>query len=206
MPLPAPQPEHKIQTPPPEQRFDQFAQTENVSREAKPNFVRPTEMPTPAEQPTTPAETDAAERPVEFAPTLETAHTSLEKSEGFLDETIAKLRSVLKSKKKKNLTLPQVKDEATVQIERIMEEGLNDAYQELTLIQRQEFKIKGEATAWQIRNLLKQAHVKIKKIFQLLVEWLRLLPGINRYFLEQEAKIKADKIIGLKARGTLGKK
>ena len=91
-----------------------------------------------------------------------------------------------------------MRDELTVQIENIMEAGLADAYRVLTPVQQQEFKIKGEQTAWEIRALLKQAHVKIKKIFKLLVSWLRILPGVNRLFLEQEAKIKADQIMALK--------
>jgi len=78
-----------------------------------------------------------------------------------------------------------------------MEEGMADAFKELNTIERQEFKIRGEQTALQIRELLKATHVKIKKIFRLLFEWLKMLPGINRFYLEQEAKIKADKIISL---------
>ncbi len=73
-----------------------------------------------------------------------------------------------------------------------------DAFRELTPIQKQKFKIKGEETAWEIRKLLKATHVKIKKIFRLILEWLKMLPGVNRFFLEQEAKIKTDKIITLK--------
>lgn len=117
--------------------------------------------------------------------------------EGFLDEAIAKLRQTLRGRKSKPTSVPQVRDELSVQIENIMAEGLTDAYSELTPVQQQEFKIKGEQTAWKIRVLLKQTKIKIKKIFQLLLEWLKLLPGINRLFLEQEAKIKADKIITL---------
>jgi hypothetical protein len=30
------------------------------------------------------------------------------------------------------------------------------------------------------------------------LQWLKLLPGVNRFFLEQEAKIKTDRIIHLK--------
>ena len=78
-----------------------------------------------------------------------------------------------------------------------MEEGLSDAFRVMTPIQKQEFKIAGEKTAFEIRQLLRATKIKIKKIFQLLLGWLRLLPGINRYFLEQEAKIKADKILAL---------
>lgn len=94
-------------------------------------------------------------------------------------------------------TLTQV-DPVTAQIEKIMEEGIGEAYQELTPVQKQQFKIKGEETARNIKTLLQSTKVKIKKIFSLLLEWLKLLPGVNRFFLMQEAKIKTDKILGLK--------
>lgn len=118
--------------------------------------------------------------------------------ENFLDSAITNLRAALRtSKKKPTLVQPRVRDEITLKVEHIMEEGLADAYRALTPLQQQEFKIKGEETAWKIRDLLRETHVKIKKIFRLLIEWLKILPGINRFFLEQEAKIKADRIISL---------
>ena len=104
----------------------------------------------------------------------------------------------MKKKKKKKTVIPTVKDEFTLRVEKIMEEGLGDAYKELTTVQKQEFKIKGEETAWKIRELFKKTHVKVKEVFRLLVEWLRILPGVNKFFIEQEAKIKADKILTLK--------
>lgn len=93
---------------------------------------------------------------------------------------------------------PIVRDQLTTQVEKIMEEGLRDAYRALTSVQQQEFRLKGEETARKIRDLLKSAQVRVKKIFRLILAWLKLLPGVNRFFLEQEAKIKADKIIALK--------
>lgn len=90
------------------------------------------------------------------------------------------------------------KDPITVQIEKIMEEGIGEAYQELTPVQKQQFKIKGEETANQIKLLLHATKIKVKKIFTLLLEWLKLLPGVNKFFLMQEAKIKTDKILGIK--------
>lgn len=120
------------------------------------------------------------------------------KEEGFLDETISGLKEKLRKKKKAPKSIPQLRDEMTIKIEHVMQEGLNDAYRELTPVQQQEFKIKGEKTALEIRQLLKRGHVKMKTIFKLLVEWLKLLPGVNRFFIEQEAKIKADKIVGFK--------
>jgi len=123
-----------------------------------------------------------------------------DKEEGFLDETIEGLKTKLRRpQKQKPTNIPQFRDELTVKVEKIMEEGLVDAFKELDTIEREEFKMKGEETAYQIRELLKATHVKIKKIFRLLFSWLKLLPGINRFYLEQEAKIKADKIMSLKA-------
>ncbi len=106
-----------------------------------------------------------------------------------------KPRLRLPSFKKTPKIINTTKDAITIRVENIMQEGLADAYQKLSPIAQQEFKIKGEETAGAIRELLKSAHVKAKKIFHLIYNWLRLLPGVNRFFLEQEAKIKTDKII-----------
>ncbi len=121
-----------------------------------------------------------------------------EEKEGFLDDTIDALKQKLKMSKKKPTQIPQVRDELTLKVENLLEEDLKDAYKEMTPVQQQEFKIKGEKTAFEICELLRRGKVKVKKIFMLILEWLKLLPGVNRFFLEQEAKIKADKIIALK--------
>ena len=121
-----------------------------------------------------------------------------EKPDGFLDDTIDALKQKFKMSKKKPTQIPQTRDELTIKVENLMEENLQDAYKEMTVVQQQEFKIKGEKTAFEIRELLRRGKVKVKKIFMLILEWLKMLPGVNRFFLEQEAKIKADKIIALK--------
>lgn len=115
-----------------------------------------------------------------------------------LDGSIDKLKSKIRMPKRKPETMPQVRDEIAINIENIMEEGLQDSFLQLSPTEKQEFKIKGEKTALEIRSLLKSTRVKARQIFKLLVEWLQMLPGINKYFLEQEAKIKADKIITMK--------
>lgn len=94
--------------------------------------------------------------------------------------------------------IPAAKDPITVRIEKIMENGLGDAYSRLSPVAKQEFKIKGEITAEKIRDLLRATHVKAKKILRLILEWLKILPGVNKFFLEQEAKIKTDRIVALK--------
>lgn len=121
-----------------------------------------------------------------------------QKKEGFLEESIGALKDKLRISKKKPIVIPQVKDQLTVDIENIMEEGLKDAFNELNTIQKEEFKIKGEETAIQIRNIMRQAKIKAKAIIKLLIAWLKMLPGVNRFFIEQEAKIKADKIMALR--------
>ncbi len=58
-----------------------------------------------------------------------------------------------------------------------------------------EFREKGEETRSRIRVLVGSAKVNAKKIFHLIRGWLKTMPGVNRFFLEQEAKIKTDKIL-----------
>ena len=87
------------------------------------------------------------------------------------------------------------KDRLLQDIESAMQDGLEDAYRQLPPNKRAEFKVRGEKTAASIRVLLQAAHTNFKKIFQLLFDWLKLLPGVSRFFLEQEAKIKTDKIL-----------
>ena len=123
---------------------------------------------------------------------------TIEESKGFLEEALSGLRKKLKKQKKSQKTIPQVRDQVVLQIEKIMENGLEDSFREMTPIQKQEFKIEGEKAAIEIRTLLRSTRVKIKKVFQILLSWLSLLPGINNFFLEQEAKIKADKIMAIR--------
>lgn len=103
-------------------------------------------------------------------------------------------------KKPKNIPLPRkiVKDPTMMKVEKIMEEGLKESYEKMSPIAQQEFKIKGEETAEKIGQLLKKTHIQVKKIFALIFEWLKMIPGVNYFFLEQEAKIKTDKILALK--------
>lgn len=155
-------------------------------------FASPKEQPAFLEQHSLPQEFESTKQENEPQP------TQVQKEERFLDETIEGLKKTFGMAKNKRGKIPQVRDEIAVKVEHIMEEGLADAFMELSTIERQEFKIKGEQTALQIRELLKTATVKVKKIFQLIFAWLSILPGINRFFLEQEAKIKTDKIVSLK--------
>jgi hypothetical protein len=83
------------------------------------------------------------------------------------------------------------------QIEHVLEEDLGDIFHSLNHTDQQLFKQRGEQTAASITRLLEKPKVSAKKIVALIRRWLRFIPGINQFFLEQEAKIKADKIISL---------
>ncbi len=84
------------------------------------------------------------------------------------------------------------------QIESILANGLADLYIKMPADKQQEFKLAGEQTAHKINSLLDQAKVKIKEIIDLIRKWLLIIPGVNKFFLEQEAKIKADEVMRLK--------
>lgn len=135
------------------------------------------------------------------APTeSETKETNESKETKTQQEEIQKTKSGIqqqKQTKQTQQTQTQQKDDLTQEIESILEKGLEDAYQEMTPVQQQEFKIKGEETAKKIRDLIQAGKAKVKKIFELIFEWLKALPGVNKFYIEQEAKIKADKVAKL---------
>ena len=141
------------------------------------------------------ADFDVKETP-EKAKTKEISEKEPEKKEEIKKETEKKL--LFRKPRVPVLPIQRTKDEIEIKVEKIMEEGLKEAFEKMSPIAQQEFKIKGEETAEKISQLLKKTHVKVKKIFALLFDWLKMIPGVNFFFMEQEAKIKADKIMALK--------
>ncbi len=89
----------------------------------------------------------------------------------------------------------QQTDRLEEEIEDILEEDLKELYLAMPPQAQAEFRAKGEQTRSKIRELVRAARVNAKKIFQLIRDWLKMIPGVNRFFLEQEAKIKTDKIL-----------
>ena len=90
---------------------------------------------------------------------------------------------------------PPQKDEFTSQIETILQADLTDLFLALPEDKRFSFKAEGEKIAQQIRVLVDETVVKAKTIYELIKAWLKKLPGVNKFFLEQEAKIKTDRIL-----------
>lgn len=90
------------------------------------------------------------------------------------------------------------KSEDQKKVESILSDGLADLYSNLPDNRKAEFKQKGEQTASQIVTLLQAAKVKVGKVVDLIKGWLTMIPGVNKFFLEQESKIKADRLLEYK--------
>jgi len=93
---------------------------------------------------------------------------------------------------------PQSKSERLQAIESALAGGLEEIYGQLDAPTRQLLKIEGEKTATQIEILLEQGKDVAKKILHLIRAWLHRIPGVNKFFLEQESKIKTDRIMAMK--------
>jgi len=83
-------------------------------------------------------------------------------------------------------------------IQNVMQENIIELYSQMPPAEQKKFKEEGVRTAQNIKTLLGQVKVNVKKIVELLRRWLSRLPGINKYFLEQESKIKLDKLLAIK--------
>lgn len=87
-----------------------------------------------------------------------------------------------------------VKDEVTVEVEKVLEEGLGNFYAQLPTTAKQKFKDKGEQASNEIAAMVRGLKLNFKRALRLIRDWLLTIPKVNRFFLEQEAKIKVDKL------------
>ena len=101
-------------------------------------------------------------------------------------------------KKPKGIEPTLAKTKEVIEIEHILEKDLKNVYFKLKEADKVTFKQKGEETAIKIEQILQKTKVKTKEIFKLIMEWLKVIPGINRLFIKQEAKIKTAEIMKLK--------
>ncbi len=111
---------------------------------------------------------------------------------------LEKIGEAFRSNKKTDISLSSSDLIRQKQIDAILSEGLNDIFLSMDVKQQKIFREEGEKATTKINLLLNSAKVKLKNIIDLIKNWLKLIPKVNPYFLEQEAKIKADKIIKLK--------
>jgi hypothetical protein len=84
------------------------------------------------------------------------------------------------------------------EIDQILSDGLKEIYINMSPEKQRQFRQVGEQTVKVINGMLGETKVKVNKIITLIRSWLSLIPGVNKFFLEQETKIRVDKIIKLK--------
>ena len=84
------------------------------------------------------------------------------------------------------------------EIDAFLSDGLSETFLAMSPDKQKIFKEEGEKTAKKINILLDATKINLNKIVDLIRRWLSLITGVNRFFLDQEAKIKADKIIKIK--------
>jgi hypothetical protein len=82
-------------------------------------------------------------------------------------------------------------------IELILSEDMMDQFKAMSPEDQAQFKAKGEETVSKLIVLMHKTAIKAKEVLKLIVGWLRFIPHVNKYFLEQESKIKTDKILEL---------
>jgi len=90
------------------------------------------------------------------------------------------------------------KDEEVRRVEAILEQDLSDIYFSMPPAAQAEFKARGEETAIKIVALLHKTKVKAAEIFRLIFEWLKIIPGVSKIFIKQEAKIKTARVLKIK--------
>lgn len=89
----------------------------------------------------------------------------------------------------------QQQDAVTLEVEKILEEDLGDLYASLPEDAKPIFKRKGEEVAQQIAAMVRNLKVEVSRVIRVIRDWLLTIPKVNRFFLEQEAKIKTDMLI-----------
>lgn len=146
------------------------------------NIVKPEATPQPAGFEVAP------ERPVEQIPQMP--------SEGKIEEERREIGGIAQPAP---VVVPQAKNPVLERIEDILEEDLEQIYFQMPPQKQAEFNKVGEETATQINQLLQGVRIQARKILDLIIRWLKIIPGINKYFLEQEAKIKTDELLKLRS-------
>ena len=59
------------------------------------------------------------------------------------------------------------------------------------------FRKKGEEAAHEISEMVRRLKLEVSKVVRLIRDWLLAIPNVNKFFLEQEAKIKTDRLVDL---------
>lgn len=84
------------------------------------------------------------------------------------------------------------------EIESILAQDLDDFYLSMGEEKRMQFRFVGERTARTINVMIESGKLQAQKVIELIKKWLGMVPGINKFFVEQQTKIKTDRIMQVK--------
>ncbi|MFH1046876.1 MAG: hypothetical protein V1738_01110 [Patescibacteria group bacterium] len=87
------------------------------------------------------------------------------------------------------------RDPLLIAVERELEDGLWDEYRELPIDLRSRFKAEGERIAQVVRDGIATGRLTARRVVEMITDWLKMIPHVNKWFLRQEAKIKADALL-----------
>jgi len=135
--------------------------------------------------------TPTVEQPVAAKPEQITEQVAAKPEQ--ITEQVAEVKTVPTTQVSPTVVSSQTKIEKD--IEGILAKGLDNVFLSMDAGTQQEFKKKGEETSQAIVVLLQKAKLKVKKIINLIVSWLKIIPRVNKYYIEQEAKIKTEEIL-----------
>lgn len=89
------------------------------------------------------------------------------------------------------------KTQTRKEIEEVLSDGLIPLYQSMTPDEQVKFRNAGDAAAAKIEVMVTTFKATAKKIVDIIRVWLLNIPRVNNLFLEQESKLKTDKILDL---------
>lgn len=167
--------------------------SEHHDQHEQPSAASKIEQGTPVVDPTV-----EAIKPVEQTPATEQAFEQYKQvNDEKPDESPYVIKQASRPKTDQVMTDDSGKSPLQMKYEELMADGLETAYVTMTPAQQEKFRKKGEEVAKAIEDLTIRLKLTARKVLHLLRAWLKLIPGVNKYFLEQEAKLKADEIIKL---------
>lgn len=94
-------------------------------------------------------------------------------------------------------TAQPTRDPVLIKIENELEDGLWESYRQMPPDLRTKFKQEGERVAKAVRDGMATGKLTARKVVEIITEWLKMIPGVNKWFLRQEAKIKTDALLRL---------
>jgi len=119
----------------------------------------------------------------------------LERSEQKVDSSETIKRAPLAAPMPQEQRRVPAKEKIVADLEGVLEEDLKELFLSLDKSKQQQFKQKGEEIVAWLRVQVATNKLVERQLLDQIHTWLKIVPDVNRFFLEQIAKIKTDKIL-----------